>query len=57
MRFTGSGKYGLPKNAIYVIRSMLHIQFWSIDFSISDQSILVHKCKLVGNPTNVGRIR
>ena len=57
MGFTGLCKYGLPKNAYQVMRSMRHIQFLHIDFSISDQSILVYKCKLVGNPTYTGKIR
>lgn len=31
LRCTNGCKYGLPKNAIHVMRSILHIDFWAID--------------------------
>ena len=55
--FTGLCKYGLPKNAYQVTRSMLHI-----DFRLSIFQFLISRfwstiCKLVGNPTYTGKTR
>lgn len=51
------GKWCLPKNAICVICSVLHIDFRLLIYQFLINRFLVHKCKLVRNPTNTGKIR